>query len=145
MLFGLISKCEKKSLTWFTGLLCLGLINYLKSFEDGNNTFYSFYKVLMAICWINLRCISYCLEHGNKERCFIDLLSYCFYLPTLLLGPFILCVDFKKTQEKIHLKLAKRTQRLCIDLFRYIFWLLFIEFSLHYVYINALSFQVEVC
>ena len=60
------------------------------------------YLVAVTNCWINSRCVSFCLDHIWKQipegqtltSKFIHLLAYCFYLPIAIGGPLINYLEF---------------------------------------------------
>ena len=62
---------------------------------------YIFHQILI---WVNLRCVSYCLDNiwGDVEENpstiwnFLEMLSYCFYLPVCISGPLINFQEYKK-------------------------------------------------
>jgi protein-cysteine N-palmitoyltransferase HHAT len=127
-------------------------MNLVKHSYESNNDVYlnymdlsddDFYLMLISVSWIQLRCISYCLEiiRSRAEIQFIDLLSYCFYLPLLFLGPVILYDDFDKGFTRND---NKKFSNLFVNLARYFGWFLFLEISLHFFYFNAMQYQAEV-
>ncbi len=62
------------------------------------------YMAHVVMFWINSRCVSFCMDHiwgaidNSHEissfRKFTNLISYCFYLPTSMMGPLINYKDY---------------------------------------------------
>ncbi|KAL0269155.1 UNVERIFIED_CONTAM: hypothetical protein PYX00_006977 [Menopon gallinae] len=108
------------------------------------------YLVMISSSWMILRCISFCVDKSNelsKSKLsfthhiaeFSTLLGYSLYLPTMFLGPFIMFSNFYKG---INLEFEnwtlKRILKNVVRFSRCWFWFLFTEFSLHFVYVNAI-------
>ncbi|KAF5275212.1 hypothetical protein FQR65_LT04245 [Abscondita terminalis] len=72
-----------------------------------------------------------------------ELLSYCMYLPTLYLGPFIKFEHIKSSYTVQSKDVGKRSFQLFIQFLRFGFWLLFVEFCLHYFYISAMFYNLD--
>ncbi|KAK4884338.1 hypothetical protein RN001_000609 [Aquatica leii] len=146
--FYCISKLNKKYYIWICNLICLVLILYFKSLCNSKNYYvmkYSemqHYIIMLTISWVNLRCLSFSIDNLSKTK-LLHLLSYCFYLPTLCIGPFIQFQHLKRSYAAHAIDLPKRTFKLLISFIRFGFWLLFIEFCLHFVYVSALSYQIQ--
>lgn len=104
------------------------------------------YITIITIFWMNLRCVSYSLDViGSKEkRDLIALISYCLYLPTAFCGPLIPYKDFIDSYKNNN-KLFNRILQLLFDIGRFLFWMFFAEFCLHFIYVNATGFHPEVC
>lgn len=144
VLFYLAGRRGFKPLIWACNLICLALIAGFKSlctyqrFVDymGLDHFRAFLSVLI-LCWMNLKCTSFFLSNpaGVKPD-----LKYCLYLPTLFVGPFIHSKNFKDPQQSLWVKLGT----LGLDIFRCMFWAVFLEFCLHFIYVNATMFQLQV-
>lgn len=164
----LIHKGTAKSI-WICSLICSLMINYIKKlYEMKNYNFLMLTKfnnenfniVIVAVSWIQLRCISYSLdsiqnEVDNEKLPYvkfkstvlkyeiINILGYSFYLPLLFLGPIILYKDFMKSFQ-YHSPFKIRLYDVLLNMLRYLMWLFFIELCLHYIYFNALQFYLEV-
>lgn len=144
VLFYLVGRRGFKPLIWACNLICLALIAGFKNlcayprFVDymGLDQFRAFLSVLI-LCWMNLKCTSFFLSNllGAKPD-----LKYCFYLPTLFIGPFIQSSNFKAPQQSLWVRLGK----LGLDIARCMFWAVFLECGLHFIYVNATMFQLEV-
>ena len=55
--------------------------------------------------WVNCRCVSYCLDNIGRDVVeettshfwnFIEMLSFCFYIPLCITGPLITFTEYKK-------------------------------------------------
>lgn len=162
----LICKGTMKSV-WICSVICSLMINFIKNlYEMKNYNFLmltkfnneNFHMVLVAVSWIQLRCISYSLDNiqdeMNDEKLpfvkfkslkyeIINVLGYSFYLPLLFLGPIILYKDFMKSFH-YHSALKVRLYNVFLNTLRYLIWLFFIELCLHFIYFNALQFYLEV-
>ncbi|XP_077296557.1 protein-cysteine N-palmitoyltransferase Rasp [Arctopsyche grandis] len=155
---------------WICSFVCLLMINIMKNLYDMNSYHFlmltkfnneKFYMVLVALSWIQLRCISVSLESIadtkndqnyrsvrfrisiHKYR-IIHMLSYSLYLPLLFLGPLILYKDFQKSFNVPTSPFKRRLFNLIANLSRYLTWLSFIEFCLHFVYFNALQYDLKI-
>ncbi|KAG6803653.1 protein-cysteine N-palmitoyltransferase Rasp isoform X1 [Apis mellifera caucasica] len=71
--------------------------------------------------------------------------TYCLYLPTLSLGPLILYHEFINSviETSQFLKLAN-FGNFIFNLIRYIFWIFFTNFFLHFLYFNAIQYHPEI-
>lgn len=104
----LLTSLRSKVISWVVHTATLALIYYAKisdvifrewlMLEDEQ-----YFMLTAAICWIQLRSISYSIDsiesykHINVWGFIQDLLqnlAYCLYLPTLFLGPVILYQQF---------------------------------------------------
>ena len=69
-------------------------------FEDSNSN----YIIPLAMCWINSRCVSFCLDHiwknvsmeagETKLWKFVKMIAFCLYLPNCINGPLITYEDY---------------------------------------------------
>ncbi|XP_033209554.1 protein-cysteine N-palmitoyltransferase HHAT [Belonocnema kinseyi] len=147
-------------LSWIVHLMILSIIYYEKTYGFIFESWLGveeekYYMLTIALCWIQLRSISCSVDCivNDKEpntlfgfaKSFLQSTAYCLYLPTLFLGPIILYEDFlhgiKKTPEPWNLR---RLVYFFLNLTRYIFWLYFTEFGMHFLYFNALQFFPDV-
>lgn len=113
---------------------------FAESFGLSNQTNYIF---ILALLWTNLRCIDYFLNVKKDINNLSSLLSYSFYFPLFFSGPIISYADFEKSYLEREDTVKQRITRLFKDISRFIFWLLFLEFCLHFLYVNATSFQPQ--
>lgn len=109
-----------------------------------NINHYEAYITIILMCWLNLKCTSYSTTF-SVDKNVLDFLSYCLYYPTLFTGPFIPFEDFKQT-FLIHSyeSFNVRSGKLLKNITRCIFWYTLGNMALHFVYINATGFQLEV-
>lgn len=142
---------KNKYVLWFYNLLWIMLVNYMKTFDVNdlnlNLTHIEFSVVISASYWIGLRCLYYYLMKIScklKNESILDCLCYCFYLPTLFTGPFLIYNNYKECFVRNTKTVLARSFELTRNLIRFIFWLFFIEFLLHYVYLNVYAYYPEV-
>lgn len=148
-----------KILAWIVHLAIISIIYYEKTYGFVFENWLGieeekYYMLTIALCWIQLRSISSCLDcitHDEEPktlagfvRSFLKTTAYCLYLPTLFLGPVILYKDFLDGIEKQELWTVGRIFMFFLNLLRFIFWLFFTEFGMHFLYFNALQFFPEV-
>ncbi|XP_014297998.1 protein-cysteine N-palmitoyltransferase Rasp [Microplitis demolitor] len=105
------------------------------------------YILTVTIFWVQLRSISCAVDNitgyrhrnlGGFFRNFIETTAYCLYLPTLCTGPFFLYSDFRKgIYGPNDTWTLRRVGNTCFNLLRFIFWLLFTELAMHFVYTSA--------
>lgn len=151
ILFYAVAGADSKLLIWICNLVCLALITIYKIFCAGEGFLNSLginhfeaYLNIGLLCWMNLKCTSYFLKPISHSN-FLAYLNYCFYFPTLFTGPFIGYEEFKKQYDlKSFEGLDVRLTKLGCNILRCVFWMVFIDFWLHFVYVNATSFQFEV-
>ncbi|XP_015593688.1 protein-cysteine N-palmitoyltransferase HHAT [Cephus cinctus] len=155
----LLTALRSKVVSWIVHLSCLAVIYLTKTSESIGQAWLSldeekYYMLIIAICWIQLRSISYSIDsiveykHKNILSFLKELVqnaAYCLYLPTLFLGPLILYGEFMQGVKVPYRQWS--VGRLCTIIFnltRYIFWLFFTEFTMHFMYFNALQFHPEI-
>ncbi|KAJ8963292.1 hypothetical protein NQ318_018760 [Aromia moschata] len=131
--------------TWACTAGCLCLITYYRTFLEDFQEFSALNEIdlcLVTVClfWLNLKCTSYHLEKQNGTKV-LDFLSYCLYPPTMFSGPFVPLKDFQCVYNASSLPIHERLKKLVLNLARILFWFLFGHIYLHYVYVNATSFQ----
>ncbi|OXU20951.1 hypothetical protein TSAR_011068 [Trichomalopsis sarcophagae] len=154
----LLASLRSKVISWIVHTATLALIYYAKvsdvifrewlMLEDEE-----YFMLTAAICWIQLRSISYSIDsiesykHVDVWGFVQDLLqnlAYCLYLPTLFLGPVIFYQQFLDGVNKPFTQWGKeKSLRIFSSLVRYTFWMYFTQLALHYVYFNALRFHPE--
>lgn len=147
VVFYFISKRKQKTELWLwvCAASFLGLITSLKGSETVETLFWLSEKerhvLAITVCWMNLRCLSCSLDNEANE--FIDCVGYSLYLPTLVFGPFIAYSGYAKVHNYQE-HLWRRFTYLAVNILRFFAWIVVVELFLHYAYINALAFQVEV-
>ncbi|XP_018577369.1 protein-cysteine N-palmitoyltransferase Rasp [Anoplophora glabripennis] len=91
---------------------------------------------------MNLKCTGYFLDkHSSKKL--LNFLSYCLYPPTIFTGPFISINDYLNIYNSTAVPFWKRVQKLILNLGGCIFWYTLTNFCLHYIYVNATSYQPQ--
>ncbi|XP_046478218.1 protein-cysteine N-palmitoyltransferase HHAT isoform X1 [Neodiprion pinetum] len=154
----LLVPLRSKIILWTLHVSCLVVLNAVKSTDCIVQKWLELeedeYNVLtVALAWMQLKSIGFSFDNMAKYRCksfdesfeeFVQILAYCLYLPTLFLGQLILYNDFVNGINTLYEKWTfKRVTSLILGLFRYLFWIFFTEFSLHFLYINILHFHSE--
>lgn len=155
VVFEVLSGFKRKTFIWLFEGICFILLHLFKYcyhqqcipflYSDTHNQHWLF---MLSLYWINLRCISYAtskMDNTINKIGFVAMLSYCLYLPLLSLGPFVDIHDFVKIYIRSKTSLLKRLITCCINLSRFMFWWLVIEFLLHYIYSSLLSYYPAVC
>ncbi|KAF5291313.1 hypothetical protein FQA39_LY03464 [Lamprigera yunnana] len=146
--FYVILKLNKKILIWILNMVILVSNIYFKTYSFSKNHMFSFsdiehYMIMLMLSWINLRCLSFCIDNINRSFHLLNFLSYCLYLPSVCLGPYMPYNDFKRSHEQCRDNLINRLLKLLLNLIRFGFWIVFTEFCLHFFYVSALSYQVQ--
>ncbi|EDO38150.1 predicted protein [Nematostella vectensis] len=165
-IFYLTSKTQSVSLVWTT---VLGILATLQ-FETARNFQFQFLSsnpdkneiVLFVTLMSLLRCVSFCLEccwhrqdgagvtrdktdKPSPSFTLLDLLLYNFYLPLFANGPVMTYKDFH-TQFHQPVQLLTKPELLTIlwDAIRTLWWYIFLEVYLHYMYSAALVREAPV-
>ncbi|XP_026667582.1 protein-cysteine N-palmitoyltransferase Rasp isoform X2 [Ceratina calcarata] len=152
---------RKRSSIWLVHVLCLFVIHFLKIPDGTFQNMFQFndeehYILMVTMCWIQLRSISCSLDNTKIYlentpddtypflRNLLYKLAYCLYLPTLSLGPLVLYHEFIASVNQVYdvLKLSN-VRHLAFNLVRYIFWIFFTNFFLHFMYFNAVQYHPE--
>ncbi|XP_050600802.1 protein-cysteine N-palmitoyltransferase HHAT isoform X1 [Bombus affinis] len=151
-----------KSTIWMINILFLFIIHFLK-IPDGSfqNIFKlndeEHYILTHILCWVQLRSISYSMDNIKshlENKCDYILffvqnllykLAYCLYLPTLSLGPLVLYQEFiNSVKGSFQFLRPANLGNFLFNVIRYIFWILFANFFLHFLYFNAIQYHPEV-
>lgn len=154
----------KKTSIWLTSIVLLMSYNSLKyKYYFWNFLDYKHiqdeevYLVLFAVAWIELRCISFCVDYINKKEKFtkekaykvsiyqaiLDMFSYVLYAPLLYVGPIMLYEDFEKSFTVKNEKYTTKLKRFVWDMLLYLFYTFLLDLSFHYVYFYALQSNIE--
>lgn len=133
--------------TWSCTGISLLYITYCKQNEQFGK-FLNFnpqllYFVILSLFWMNLKCTGYFLNKQTPKK-LLDFFSYCLYPPTIFTGPFIPFHDYFNIYKPIVVPLWKRVQKLFLNLGGCVFWYIFTNICLHYIYVNATSYQPKV-
>lgn len=150
VIFSYAGKFNSTLLIWTCNFVSLGLIAVFKQMNTselflnglGINHFEAYMSILI-LCWMNLKCTSFYLNASAKTG-ILDFLCYCYYFPTVFTGPFIPYEDFKSTYNtKTMENFYARIKRLGKNISRCFFWFIFVNIALHFIYVNATAFQIE--
>lgn len=159
----------KKISIWLTSIFLLAGYNTLKykyffwRFLDTDNLEdEEVFVMLYAIAWVELRCISFCLDYvdkkdkqlqaGDKAKVaqksvfeeLVSMFSYVLYLPLLFLGPVILYEEFENSFQKTNGNLFMRLKSFFLDMMRFLIYTTLLELAFHYVYFFAMQSHMEV-
>lgn len=149
----------KKATVWITSILLLGSYNTLKfkyffwyilDSEDLQEE--EVYLLMGCIAWIELRCISFCIDYIDnkdshnisKSQCLLNMLSYVIYLPVLYSGPVILYKDFEKSFTSPPQPLWDRIKIFVFNISLFLFYFFAMELALHFIHFHALQERIEV-
>lgn len=142
-----------KTIAWLIHVSFLFVIHVLKIPDGTFQNWLGFddeqhYILTLTMCWIHLRSISHNMDSINDQslnsNSFVKKLAYCLYLPTLFLGPLILYHEFMDSINKPHQYWNwQKLQIFALNLIRYMFWLYFTEFLLHFIYVNAIQYHPQ--
>lgn len=139
---------------WIFTVIFVYALDCIRNFIE-NDVFLPFIKfslpqlhVLNLITtWSILKCISFNIDNADKKitvNHLLDYFAYILYFPNLFLGPFLPYKSFERGL-KIAPDLKFRILALIQNLARCFFWFFLIHIFLHFVYINATIFHLEVC
>nr|SVE73574.1 EOG090X06SF [Daphnia atkinsoni] len=136
-------------------VLCIGFALALHSslfagikadfFEEDSVREYLF-SVLLS--WTHARSISYLVDtrsNGHQNK-LMNFYHYCFYLPLLPTGPFMLYRDFKFSVEsptKQECSMTHLVKSIAV-IARYLFWWFIHQLALHYFYHSALQYHTGI-
>ncbi|KAJ3665397.1 hypothetical protein Zmor_000894 [Zophobas morio] len=142
---------RSRFIIWVTNILTLLLlfmcrhIGFSEEFLAENKLNQeSAHVIVTTIYWMNLKCVSYCIDFidSKQEHISLTFASYCLHMPNLVLGPFVSYKNFEgcyKTDEC----LWDRFLKLILNIFRFLFWFVFTDFFLHFIYVNAVVYHYE--
>lgn len=151
LVYEVVSHLRSKPVVWIYTLVNLFALCSFEAFDQKEVVLesigidrYQYYLLILAVHWIILRCTSYYIDliDSKKQHVFLQTLAYCLYLPLLFFGPFVSFDDFKRNYSSHNSPNA--TTELLKNIVRFGFWFLFLEFVLHFVYVNAVGFQPQV-
>lgn len=153
---------KRKSVVWMGAVLWLFLIILFKYLEqqDHIGTILNLnetqcYELIIILSWNILKAVSVSVDYivsEDKQAAdtfdLVNIYGYVLYFPNLLLGPFMV---FKRYNEMRYLNTSwnfkNATTRHIIlikDSSRAIFWLLFTDFALHFIYLGNLQHNADV-
>lgn len=150
IIFFLCTWIDYKPLVWITSCSVLTIITYLEHIWD----MYEYFDedelmlLMVTILWQHLKCISFSLDDVKNKitiESFLHFIGYSFYLPTFFFGPIMLYEDFLPSMKRNpDFKMAPGLLHLLLNNIRYLFWLYFTEFTLHYIYVNILVHYIDI-
>lgn len=153
---------KRKFVIWMCAAIWLFLIILFKYWEqqDQIGTILNLnetqcYEFIIILSWNILKSVSFSIDYidnEDKETAdtfdLINIYGYVLYFPNLLLGPFMV---FKRYNEMRYANASwniKNTTRrhitLMKDVSRAIFWFLFTDFTLHFIYLGNLQHNADV-
>ncbi|CAK9817043.1 Protein-cysteine N-palmitoyltransferase HHAT [Anthophora plagiata] len=153
---------RRHSTIWFINISFLFIIHFLKIPDGIFQSTFEFneeehYILTVIMCWIQLRSISCSIDNielyseNNYDQMicvskkFLYKLAYCLYLPTLSLGPLVLYHEFIVSVQGIPQSSKPiKLGNFVFNLVRYIFWIFFANFFLHFLYFNAIRYYPEI-
>lgn len=148
--FYLLSAFRSKSLLWVFSIGMLAWIHGDEALAWLQLSYSAEYLFHAALGWTHMRCLSFTLDkvvevnYTIDVRNCINLLGYCFYLPTLFMGPLILYEAFHEGVSSTVTLTRTHIMKLSLKILRFVFWLLLTDFSLHFLYFNALQQQPQI-
>lgn len=141
---------------WIFSCFVLIVVNIWKKYYFNiANTYEYNYIMMVSGLWSHLKCLSFSLDTIETKRKdkfsskmnshkILNILAYTFYLPFLLFGPFLLYSDFNKSFNiRYKTSIKRRLLGFASNFTRYLGYAVFIEFCLHFVYFNALQYEVR--
>lgn len=159
----------KRISIWVLSIFLLGGYNSLKYkyffwrvLDTGNLQDEEVFVLLYAIAWVELRCISFCLDYvekieqqentKDKENIvqistwdnILSMFSYVLYLPVLFVGPIILYEEFERSFHVKNDNLSLRLKRFIWDMMLFLMYTFLLELAFHYIYFFALQSQLQV-
>ena len=112
------------------------------------------YVIIVTWNWVNSRCVSCCLDRIWKEvkpsgkgklYDMIEMMAYCFYLPSSISGPIMIYKDF---HDGFNSDYKPWTMRRCANflkqIVRFSFWLLIGHVMLHFFHHSLISFDMDI-
>ncbi|XP_034237893.1 protein-cysteine N-palmitoyltransferase HHAT [Thrips palmi] len=151
-----ISRKNRPLLCWTTSiilLLCLSTFHISALSEEQQMALY------VCFAWVQLRCMSFCLDWINSKPWsnaplsqddhspqWLRLLSYTCYLPLMFLGPFVPYLDFENginADTTSCQSLKRRILKLVLNSSRFLGWMAITEYCLHFIYCNAIQLHHE--
>lgn len=159
----------KRITIWVTSIILLVSYNSLKYkyyfwqlLDHGNLQDEEVYLLLFAIAWIELRCISFSIDHvekmekaqNNKDKNkelisklenIVNMFSYVLYLPLLYVGPIMLYEDFENSfKAENQAKLIPRLKRFAVDMILFLIYTFLMDLAFHFMYFHAMQENMEV-
>ena len=131
-----------------------GPLYYINTFFLNECTDNENYVAQVTWCWVNSRCVSFCLDRIWKEvepsskgkiHDIVEMFAYCFYLPINISGPILIYKDFHVGFNKDYQPWTmKRLIHFFLQILRYSFWFLIAHVMLHFFYQSSIRHDMEV-
>lgn len=138
---------KKRVCIWLCSIVSLTAINVYKKNEEIQSycslNEFELYTVSVSLCWMNLKCTSFYLEQSLVVDG-VAFFSYCLYPPTMFTGPFILYEDIVHTYKLPQRMLSERIILFAKNVLKCMFWFLFGNVCLHFIYVSASTFHPTV-
>lgn len=144
---------------WTVALLIItfndyGILGQMMAWAFEDSHWEKKYISTVIMFWVNSRCVSYCLDNiwGDVVEetpshfwNFIEMLSFCFYIPLCISGPLITFKEYKKGMYgKPQEWTMQRLRNTIFLIFRYTFWYFVTEIGLHHLYFSAFRYQPSI-
>lgn len=152
IIFYLLAKKKLKKLIWMYAACCIVIVNLPKLtdfhsylIDKQNFTNMQIYQSIVIIAWHMNKCISFTLDKianstdDDPDFSFINFLGYTLHFPTVYLGPIIIYDRYRVILTESSDGFVKRFMHFIIDIIKVIFWMMFIDFALHFIYIYCLQ------
>lgn len=148
---------------WAYALVWLYVINIFKShqFQEKwaaylNLSERHIYEVIIILSWQLLKLLSVTLDSKSANEkirvgptSITAAIGYTFYYPNLVLGPIMVFRRYNSMLQsrfdtEKNDRIEKRIFELLTRLLRIIFWMLLTDFSLHFIYLTNLQYNMNV-
>ncbi|XP_071962476.1 protein-cysteine N-palmitoyltransferase HHAT-like [Antedon mediterranea] len=139
----ILAKTQSVYVIWAGVIFQISTLNYtflmspiLKYFKSDD-----YYIMVIIVAMASVRSMSFGLEYckesaqANQKYSFFNYLVYLFYLPTFITGPLMSYEQFY--QQYISSPVIHRYSNILKEFFYYIFWAVFLELILHFLYFSA--------
>ncbi|KOB69107.1 putative skinny hedgehog/sightless/rasp [Operophtera brumata] len=158
----------KRISIWLTSITLLLCYNSLKNIyffwqflDHGNLQDEEVYLLLFALAWLELRCVSFSIDHverveklqnkkdevivlPSKLETVVNMFSYVLYLPLLYVGPIMLYEDFESSfHVDNQAKLIPRLKRFVVDMVLFLIYTFLMDLALHFMYFYAMQENME--
>lgn len=162
--WGIVYYGGKRKAIWVTSVLLLVIFNsikykyYLWQFLDTDYD-EEVFLMLYAVPWLELRCISFCVDYADKTNKvkssrsdndtlpvlenILNMFCYVLYLPVLFVGPMVLYEEFERSFYIRNEKLLSRLKRFVWDMLLYLIYTLLLDLAFHYIYFFAMQNNIK--
>ena len=132
----------------------MGPLYYMYVYFVNQSTNDEYYVITVTWYWVSLRCVSYCLDRiwnevkassKGKFQDLIEMIAYCFYLPTNISGPIMIYKDFQEGFNSDYKPWTqKRLAHFLLQILRYTFWLLIGHLMLHFFHQSLITSDMDI-